>query len=390
MVASSEQRLKVFISYSRNDLAFVDELSAALDIAGFSTTIDRAGIIGGETWEHRLAALIQDADTLVFVLSPDSIRSEICSWEASEADRLGKRIIPVVCRPMDGVEVPSPLLAVLNYIYFYANPASPGSGFGRGLSELVQALNTDRDWVKEHTRLAEQASRWAERGRPDDLLLRGQAIEAARRWLDRQPAGSPNASELHRAFIAASEDAVHALESAERRRIETMREAMASGDKGLAERLAALDAREVELTAWSKALEAREAALAAGPGVVRSLRLSRPPPAPRGTKIFISYRRASSMHIAGRICDQLEKEFARGEVFFDVDAIPVGINFKDHIRGSLERSAVLLAVIGAQWPSRTWSHSRTPQPALSPVGRPRAIRNRAGFRVRRAGYPGAD
>ena len=48
-------KLNVFISYSRDDLAFADQLDAALGLAGFGTSIDRQGIAGGEEWESASA-----------------------------------------------------------------------------------------------------------------------------------------------------------------------------------------------------------------------------------------------------------------------------------------------------------------------------------------------
>jgi len=109
-------KLRVFISYSRDDLYFADQLNAALDICGFECFIDREGISGGEDWKRRLGNLIRDADTVVFVLSPTSARSEICAWEVEEAARLGKRILPVVCRQLKGAS-PPPRLRDLNYIF---------------------------------------------------------------------------------------------------------------------------------------------------------------------------------------------------------------------------------------------------------------------------------
>jgi hypothetical protein len=41
-------KLNVFISYSRDDLRFADQLDAALALTGFATTLDRHGISGGE------------------------------------------------------------------------------------------------------------------------------------------------------------------------------------------------------------------------------------------------------------------------------------------------------------------------------------------------------
>src|SRR5262247_774169 len=139
-MATDSGKLGVFISYSRNDLKFADQLDLALGLTGYATTIDRHGISGGEDWKRRLGDLIRDADTVVFVLSPTSATSDICRWEVEEAVRLGKRILPVLCRPLDGAS-PPPQLLNLNYIYFYDEPKSPGSGFGTGMVRLVNALN---------------------------------------------------------------------------------------------------------------------------------------------------------------------------------------------------------------------------------------------------------
>ena len=122
-------KLRVFISYSRDDLYFADQLDDALNACGFECVIDRHGISGGEDWKRRLGNLISEADTVVFVLSPTSARSEICDSEVEEATRLGKRILPVICRPLEGAS-PPPRLRERNYIFFYDDPkAAPGSGF---------------------------------------------------------------------------------------------------------------------------------------------------------------------------------------------------------------------------------------------------------------------
>jgi hypothetical protein len=76
---------------------------------------------------------------VVFLLSPISARSEICAWEVEEAARLGKRILPVICRPLEGVSPPL-RLRDLNYIFFYPDPKAPGSGFGTGLAKLIAEL----------------------------------------------------------------------------------------------------------------------------------------------------------------------------------------------------------------------------------------------------------
>src|SRR5438876_9601718 len=78
----ASEKLKVFISYSRRDASeFADELVAGLELAGFAPFLDRHDISAGEDWEARLGGLIAQSDTVVFVVSPESVKSQRCVWE---------------------------------------------------------------------------------------------------------------------------------------------------------------------------------------------------------------------------------------------------------------------------------------------------------------------
>jgi hypothetical protein len=213
-------KLQVFISYSRDDLEFADQLEAALKLYGFSTTLDRHGISGGEDWRRRLGTLIREADTIIFVLSPSSTCSEICAWEVSEAANLGKRIIPVLCRPLEAGTSPPSELASLDYIYFYPEPKSPGTGFGTGQVRLVTALNTDLDWLRQHTRLLLRASEWEAGGRQANRMLSGSDIPAAKAWIAARPKDAPEPTQLHLDYIRASEQWEAEQQNEQRRRLE--------------------------------------------------------------------------------------------------------------------------------------------------------------------------
>src|SRR5579862_303861 len=65
--------------------------------------------------------------------------------------------------------------------------------------------------------------------------------------------------------------------------------------------------------------------------------------------IVISYRRSDSSAIAGRIFDRLTGHFGEDSVFMDVDNIPIGIDFRSHIHETLQRTDVVVAVIGPNW-----------------------------------------
>src|SRR5271166_4783009 len=93
-----QPKAKIFISYSRKDMAFADRLDAALKAREFEPLIDRAEIYAFEDWWKRIEALIGTADTVIFVLSPDSVSSEIALKEVRHAASLNKRFAPIVCR----------------------------------------------------------------------------------------------------------------------------------------------------------------------------------------------------------------------------------------------------------------------------------------------------
>jgi hypothetical protein len=67
-------------------------------------------------------------------------------------------------------------------------------------------------------------------------------------------------------------------------------------------------------------------------------------------EIFISYRRAESQHVAGRMFDHLEREFGQDRVFKDVDSIPIGTSdFELEIRSQLASARLMIAIIGRSW-----------------------------------------
>jgi formylglycine-generating enzyme required for sulfatase activity len=193
-----QSKLKVFISYSRKDMAFADRLEAALNTRGFEPLIDRAEIFAFEDWWKRIKALIGRADTVVFVLSPDSVASDIALKEVLQAASFNKRFAPIVYRRVDDKTVPEALRR-LNFIFF-----DDPTRFEASADQLAEALRTDIDWIRQHTELGEAARRWVAAGRPSGLLLRSPALEAAEHWIDSQPAGAPPPTGESLAFVIAS------------------------------------------------------------------------------------------------------------------------------------------------------------------------------------------
>ncbi|HEY3570911.1 MAG TPA: TIR domain-containing protein [Thermoanaerobaculia bacterium] len=177
----SNDKLKVFISYSRVDMASADALVAALEAEGFAVTIDRRDLPYGEKWQDVLYEYIRDCDTVVFLISARSIQSQWVRWELQQVTSLRKRLIPVMLEMCSPESLP-PAIASVEVM-----PKQGAFALEPQLSELTQALNTNRGWVMEATKLQSRTLDWIAAGKTSGLLLRGAALEAAEGWRAAKP-----------------------------------------------------------------------------------------------------------------------------------------------------------------------------------------------------------
>lgn len=68
-------------------------------------------------------------------------------------------------------------------------------------------------------------------------------------------------------------------------------------------------------------------------------------------KIFISYRREDSKHAVGRLHAALKRHVRdpKRDIFIDIDNIPKGVDFLEHLDQQVAQCDVMLAVIGPAW-----------------------------------------
>lgn len=90
---------RVFISYSRRDLTFVERLAKDLQAAGLETWYDLSGLEVGTRWGKEIQTAIQQSQFFLVVLSPNSIESEWVEKEFLYANSLKQKIIPLLIAP---------------------------------------------------------------------------------------------------------------------------------------------------------------------------------------------------------------------------------------------------------------------------------------------------
>ena len=157
----------IFISYSRKDIDFASKIVQVLAENNLETWIDWKSIPKGENWELEIYRGIEEADALLFLISTESVQSEMCNKEIAHAVKNGKRILPIVIRDMDAKIIHAEI-SKRNWIFCRDRK----DDFDKAIEEIHKTIQTDYEWLKFHTNLQVKALDW-QRRKDDSRLLRG-------------------------------------------------------------------------------------------------------------------------------------------------------------------------------------------------------------------------
>jgi WD40 repeat protein len=186
-----------FVSYSHNDREFALRLRSALEARGKSAWIDESDIAGASRWRDELKRAIEAADAFVFLVSPDAVASKGCKQELAYAAGLNKRIVPVRVRETPRMDLPESLSA-----YQSVPSREPfEKDFGGSVAQLVTAIETDHDWVHEHTDWGQKALEWDRQNREQSFLMSGAELDAAEEWLRRASGRRPEPTKLQIDYV---------------------------------------------------------------------------------------------------------------------------------------------------------------------------------------------
>ncbi|HEY3947360.1 MAG TPA: TIR domain-containing protein [Solirubrobacteraceae bacterium] len=187
----------VFVSYSRSDSEFVSRLADDLKHRGKDVWVDVDGIRDAEKFPEALRRAIEGSDAFVFVISPDSVGSEFCDQEVAHASALNKRIVPLALRPAPDEQIPAEI-RLRNWI-----PVGEDTGVNR----VIDAIETDLEWERQHTRITLRALQWEQAGRDRSVLLRGSELADAERWLAAGAGKDPGPTALEQEYLLAARQA---------------------------------------------------------------------------------------------------------------------------------------------------------------------------------------
>jgi WD40 repeat protein len=191
----------VFLSYARRDSAdFVRKLTTALEGEGIDVWVDLEDIPAASDWQQDLRDGVLQSDCFCFVVSPTSAASRYCLDELSDAESRNKRVIPLIHEPVAEADLPR-LLQRLNWV--------PQRGkfedeFDANLKVLADAIRTDLEATRAHTRWEAAAAEWATKDRDGSLLPRGSELREAESWIATQTGRDPAPTTLQAEFVEAA------------------------------------------------------------------------------------------------------------------------------------------------------------------------------------------
>ncbi len=106
----SEKDFDVFLSYSRRDLAVMEQLKTGLNAAGLRTWTDESLEPGTAEWERSIVEAIKYSACMVAILSPEAEQSKWVAREIAVAETLAVTIFPVLVRGMEQDAIPFRLM----------------------------------------------------------------------------------------------------------------------------------------------------------------------------------------------------------------------------------------------------------------------------------------
>jgi hypothetical protein len=189
---------QIFIGYSRKDRDFVQKLHQSLTRERHNVWVDWEDIPPTAKWLNEIYKGVESADAYVFVVSPDSVTSEVCGMEIEHGEKFNKRFIPILYRDLSN-EKPRDSIASCNWILFNEEEKHEGS-----LRQLLSAVEMDLEYVEMHTELLLKAKEWLLEQRNVSYLLQGDQLRKAETWLAESKGKKPEALKLHETFIAES------------------------------------------------------------------------------------------------------------------------------------------------------------------------------------------
>ncbi|MEM8612045.1 MAG: TIR domain-containing protein [Cyanobacteria bacterium P01_H01_bin.105] len=192
---------QVFLCHDDQDQDTAEQIRQSLMRRGITVWNYRTDIQTSQDYHSAIARGVEEADNIIFILSPHAAQSDYCQRELDLALQLHKRVISILAAATDEGMVPDSLKS-LQYIDLTDNRQA--SDYLADESELLKQLNTEAAYYTEHKTWLTQALKWERQQQNPTMLLRGYNLRRAESWLKVARTHGQPPTELQEQFIAES------------------------------------------------------------------------------------------------------------------------------------------------------------------------------------------
>jgi WD40 repeat protein len=171
---------QVFLAYADEERAIAQTIRYRLMREGYTVWTNLTDITTGVDFQEAICRGIEEADNVIYLLSPASLQSDYCQQEVDYALSLHKRIIPILLKTVPADQLPPPLKN-LQYIDLTDNQ-SP-IDYENDENQVLKILQQDATYHEDHKILLAKALKWKRQHGNPTMLLRGYNLRYAEAWL---------------------------------------------------------------------------------------------------------------------------------------------------------------------------------------------------------------
>jgi WD40 repeat protein len=197
---------QIFFAYGEQtdtDRETMQFLRRQLRRSGYSVWTAEADIQSGQDVQTEILRGIEGADSIVYLLSSQSLASSACQAQVSYAQTLKKRIIPIKLEAIAPENLPTPQQK-FPWIDYSSTEETAKQG---AIAQLIKTIKEDAAHYEEHRQILVKALRWDRQKRPKSLLLQGQDFTLAEQWLAlSQSTQESRATDLQQIYIKVSQE----------------------------------------------------------------------------------------------------------------------------------------------------------------------------------------
>ena len=200
---ANNRMTQVFLCHAKEEQWLVDRVQLTLMRECWTIWSHQSDVQPGILLQEAIDQGIESADNVIYLLSPNSLRSSSCQREIEYAIALNKRIIPVLMPESQASQLP---IALQGCQIIDLTQHMVETEYIKDKNQLIRTLTQDAGYFEQHKILLAKAMRWHRQSQNPSLLLRGYNLKYAEAWLkiaNTKPPYLPTT--IQRDFIEASQ-----------------------------------------------------------------------------------------------------------------------------------------------------------------------------------------